>query len=39
LFAAMAAAARGFVAFGAWRTPLRNRLTTHWLSDHRRTTN
>jgi hypothetical protein len=26
MFAAVAAAARGFVAFGAWRTSLRNRL-------------
>jgi hypothetical protein len=26
LFAAVAATARGFVAFGAWRTSLRNRL-------------
>lgn len=26
VFAAVAAAARGFVAFGAWRTSLRNRL-------------
>ena len=26
LFAAVAAAARGFVAFGAWRTSWRNRL-------------
>jgi hypothetical protein len=26
MFAAVAAVARGFVAFGAWRTSLRNRL-------------
>jgi hypothetical protein len=26
VFAAVAAGARGFVAFGAWRTSLRNRL-------------